>query len=328
MFELIAESTSSVNAFSLAKRVAAFNVPVLVHGETGTGKECIAKFIHATAFMHNENAPYIGVNCAAIPENMLEATLFGYEKGAFTGAIATVPGKMELANNGTLLLDEIGDMPLALQAKILRVLQEQQVERLGSNRLIKLNFRLIACTNKNLEEEVAAGRFREDLFYRLSVIPVTMPPLRERKEDIIPLAESFIKKYSTVLVKNITLSESTRRALLNCAWPGNVRQLENAIQRGMILNRDGVIYPDTLGLPGVEDSECADSSWQSPPCSWAEDGDNLGQHGRSAQYQYIADLMRKYQGNKSKIADLLGITPRALRYRLASMRKQGIEVFS
>ncbi len=139
-------------------------------------------------------------------------------------------------------------MPLALQAKILRVLQEQQVERLGSNRQIKLNFRLIACTNKNLEQEVAAGRFREDLYYRLAVIPITMPPLRERLNDIIPLAESFIKKYSTVLVKNITLSESTRRALLNYRWPGNVRQLENAIQRGMILNRDGVIYPDALGL--------------------------------------------------------------------------------
>lgn len=231
MFELIAEAASSINVFSMARRIAAFNVPVLIHGETGTGKECVAKFIHSIAFAQEPQAPYIGVNCAAIPENMLEATLFGYDKGAFTGAVATVPGKMELANNGTLLLDEIGDMPLALQAKILRVLQEQQVERLGSNRLIKLNFRLIACTNKNLEEEVAAGRFREDLYYRLSVIPLTMPPLRERMEDIIPLAESFIKKYSTVLVKNIKLSESSRRALLSYEWPGNVRQLENAIQR-------------------------------------------------------------------------------------------------
>ena len=201
MSELIATAASSINAFTLAKRVAAFNVPVLIQGETGAGKECVAKYIHTVAFGENDNAPYIGVNCAAIPENMLEATLFGYDKGAFTGAIASVPGKMELANNGTLLLDEIGDMPLALQAKILRVLQEQQVERLGSNRQIKLNFRLIACTNKNLEQEVAAGRFREDLYYRLAVIPITMPPLRERLNDIIPLAESFIKKYSTVLVK-------------------------------------------------------------------------------------------------------------------------------
>lgn len=328
MSELIATAASSINAFTLAKRVAAFNVPVLIQGETGAGKECVAKYIHTVAFGENDNAPYIGVNCAAIPENMLEATLFGYDKGAFTGAIASVPGKMELANNGTLLLDEIGDMPLALQAKILRVLQEQQVERLGSNRQIKLNFRLIACTNKNLEQEVAAGRFREDLYYRLAVIPITMPPLRERLNDIIPLAESFIKKYSTVLVKNITLSESTRRALLNYRWPGNVRQLENAIQRGMILNRDGVIYPDALGLPETDVADRCELQWPVQPAVHIAETSDLGQHGRSAQYQYIADLMRKYQGNRSKIADLLGITPRALRYRLASMRKQGIEVFS
>lgn len=328
MSELIATAASSINAFTLAKRVAAFNVPVLIQGETGAGKECVAKYIHTVAFGENENAPYIGVNCAAIPENMLEATLFGYDKGAFTGAIASVPGKMELANNGTLLLDEIGDMPLALQAKILRVLQEQQVERLGSNRQIKLNFRLIACTNKNLEQEVAAGRFREDLYYRLAVIPITMPPLRERLNDIIPLAESFIKKYSTVLVKNITLSESTRRAMLNYRWPGNVRQLENAIQRGMILNRDGVIFPDALGLPEIDVADHSELQWPVQPSVSVAETSDLGQAGRSAQYQYIADLMRKYQGNRSKIADLLGITPRALRYRLASMRKQGIEVFS
>lgn len=326
MFELIAEAASSINAFSLAQRVAVFNVPVLIQGETGTGKECVAKFIHSIASADRQDAPYIGVNCAAIPENMLEATLFGYEKGAFTGAVAAVAGKMELANNGTLLLDEIGDMPLALQAKILRALQEHQVERLGSNRAINLNFRLIACTNKNLVEEVAAGRFREDLYYRMSVIPVTIPPLRERREDIIPLAESFIKKYATVLVKNIKLSESSRRALLSYDWPGNVRQLENAIQRGMILNRDGVIYPDTLGLPMPESHSYVETTWSPQPRVLIPASDNLGQHGRSAQYQYIADLMQKYQGNKTKIADLLGITPRALRYRLASMRKQGIEI--
>lgn len=328
MFELIAEASSSINAFSMARRIASFNVPVLIQGETGTGKECFAKFIHSEAFGHHENSPYIGVNCAAIPENMLEATLFGYDKGAFTGATAAVPGKMELANNGTLLLDEIGEMPLALQAKILRVLQEQHVERLGSNRQIKLNFRLIACTNKNLEDEVAAGRFREDLYYRISVIPLTIPPLRERTKDIIPLAESFIKKYSSVLVKNIKLSESSRQALMNYAWPGNVRQLENTIQRGMILNRDGVIYPDTLGLPLAESDGWVEPYWQPAPGIPKVENNNLGQHGRSAQYQYIADLMRQYQGNKTKIADLLGITPRALRYRLASMRKQGIEILS
>ena len=295
MSELIATAASSINAFTLAKRVAAFNVPVLIQGETGAGKECVAKYIHTVAFGENDNAPYIGVNCAAIPENMLEATLFGYDKGAFTGAIASVPGKMELANNGTLLLDEIGDMPLALQAKILRVLQEQQVERLGSNRQIKLNFRLIACTNKNLEQDVAAGRFREDLYYRLAVIPITMPPLRERLNDIIPLAESCFKK--------------------NCTGRG-----ENKNQCAKT--------PPALGLPETDIADHSELQWPVQPAIHIAETRDLGQHGRSAQYQYIADLMRKYQGNRSKIADLLGITPRALRYRLASMRKQGIEVFS
>ncbi|WP_318364796.1 sigma-54 dependent transcriptional regulator [Enterobacter sp.] len=321
---LIAEASASRKAFSLAKRVASFNIPVLIQGETGAGKECVAKYIHAHAFGEDKDAPFIGINCAAIPETMLESTLFGYEKGAFTGAVNAVPGKLEMANNGTLLLDEIGDMPLALQAKLLRVLQEHQVERLGSNRAIKLNFRLIACTNKSLEAEVAAGRFREDLFYRISVVPISVPALRERVGDILPLAQAFIEKYSRMVGKSIRLSEGAKTALLQYRWPGNVRQLENTIQRGMILSQDGVIHASTLGIPLAQDHG------QVPARSLSDvlclNQDNLQQHGRHAQYQYIADLMRQYQGNRSKIADFLGITPRALRYRLASMRKQGIDL--
>lgn len=328
---LIAEASVSIKTFSLAKRVASFNIPVLIQGETGAGKECVAKLIHSVAFGDEQNAPFIGINCAAIPETMLESTLFGYEKGAFTGAVNSVPGKLEMANNGTLLLDEIGDMSLALQAKLLRVLQEHQVERLGSNRAIKLNFRLIACTNKNLEAEVAAGRFREDLFYRISVVPINVPPLRERIGDILPLAESFLEKYAKMVGKNIVLSERAKIALLKHTWPGNVRQLENTIQRGMILNQDGVIHANVLGIPVVEESTPyieSSSESHSPSIIINDATENLTQHGRYAQYQYIADLMRKFQGNKSKIADFLGITPRALRYRLASMRKHGIEVCS
>ena len=329
MSTLIAEASASMKVLSLARRVAGFNIPVLIQGETGAGKECIAKFIHSTAFNDRSEAPFIGINCAAIPETMLESTLFGYEKGAFTGATNAVPGKLEMANNGTLLLDEIGDMSLALQAKLLRVLQEHQVERLGSNRAIQLNFRLIACTNKNLENEVVAGRFREDLFYRISVVPINMPPLRERVGDILPLAESFIQKYARMIGRNMTLSERAKNALLDYHWPGNVRQLENTIQRGMILNQDGIIHASTLGIPVVEKSSPYIETYAASPTSLFISNDlaeNLKQHGRHAQYQYIAELMRKYQGNKTKIADFLGITPRALRYRLASMRKQGIEV--
>lgn len=330
MSTLIAEAPASIKVLSFAKRVAGFNIPVLIQGETGVGKECIAKFIHSNAFNKEGDAPFIGINCAAIPETMLESTLFGYEKGAFTGATNAVSGKLEMANNGTLLLDEIGDMPLALQAKLLRVLQEHSVERLGSNRAIKLNFRLIACTNKNLESEVAAGHFREDLFYRISVVPITMPPLRERVGDILPLANAFIHKYAQMIGKNITLSENAKNALLEYHWPGNVRQLENTIQRGMILNEDGVIHASLLGIPLLEKSKSYREPYHNQPSSRVICDDlveDLKQHGRHAQYQYIAELMRKYQGNKTRIADFLGITPRALRYRLASMRKQGIEVY-
>ncbi len=325
MSELIAEDNASKKALALAKQVAQFHVPVLIHGETGTGKECMAKYIHSLSFEQPEAAPYIGVNCAAIPETMLESTLFGYEKGAFTGATSAVAGKLELANNGTLLLDEIGDMPLALQAKLLRVLQEHSVERLGSNKAIALNFRLIACTNKNLEAEVAAGRFREDLYYRLSVVPVTLPALRDRRNDILPLAQAFLRKYGEQLGQHLMLSPDAQEALLRYSWPGNVRQLENTIQRGMILQRGGVIEPENLGLslPAASAKPVA-SLATTAICA---DAGSLGQHGRFAQYQYIAELMRQYQGNKARIARLLGITPRALRYRLATMRKNGIEVY-
>ncbi|WP_238083587.1 MULTISPECIES: sigma-54 interaction domain-containing protein [Pseudescherichia] len=327
MLNFIAQAPASIKIFTLGRRVARFNIPVLLLGETGAGKECVAKYIHAMAFNGDRTAPFIGINCAAIPESMLESTLFGYEKGAFTGAVNAVAGKFEMANNGTLLLDEIGDMTLALQAKLLRVLQERQVERLGSHRTIKLNFRLIASTNKNLESEVAAGRFREDLFYRLSVMPITVPPLRERPEDILPLAEAFLKKYAHSLGKNIRLSETAEAALVNYRWPGNVRQLENAVQRGMILNQDGVIPASALGIPFAQGAEAANgpAATRLAPASKGSRED-LQRHGRVAQYHYIADLMRQYQGNRSQIADCLGITPRALRYRLASMRKHGMDI--
>ncbi|WP_425343419.1 sigma-54 interaction domain-containing protein [Pseudescherichia vulneris] len=327
MSNFIAQAPASIKTFSLARRVAHFNIPVLLMGETGSGKECVAKYIHTTAFGENSTVPFIAINCAAIPESMLESTLFGYEKGAFTGAVNTLPGKFELANNGTLLLDEIGDMPLPLQAKLLRVLQERQVERLGSHRTINLSFRLMASTNKNLESEVAAGRFREDLFYRISVVPVTVPALRERVGDILPLADAFLKKYAHTIGKNICLAESAKAALLNYCWPGNVRQLENAIQRGMVLNQNGVIHASALGIPCNTQEETVDCpTAETPIHSLNASRQELQRHGRVAQYHYIADLMRKYQGNRSQIADCLGITPRALRYRLASMRKHGIEV--
>lgn len=325
----VASASSSVSLFSLAKRVAKYNVPVLITGETGTGKECIAKYIHHYAF-ENDAAPYVGLNCAAIPESMLEAMLFGYEKGAFTGAVTSVPGKFEQANGGTLLLDEIGDMPLALQAKLLRVLQEQEVERLGSHKKIPLNIRLIASTNKNLELEIEEGRFRQDLFYRLSVVPIHIAPLRERSEDILPLANRFIRKYGMFTTNSVGLSEDAQHALQMYQWPGNVRELENVIQRGIIMSNNGVIKAEDLGLNKTQDitADTIDSQsitqLASQPVN--EPARHLKVRGRIAEYQYIVDLLKRHQGNKSKTAKFLGITPRALRYRLASMREQGIDV--
>lgn len=320
----IAHAAASVNAFSLARRVAEFNVATIITGETGTGKECIARTIHH--YSVGEHAPYVAVNCAAIPETMLESILFGHVKGAFTGALSSMPGKFELANNGVLLLDEIGDMPIGLQAKLLRVLQEQEVERLGSHKKIPLDIRVIASTNKDLPTEIAEGRFRQDLFYRLAVVPIHVAPLRERPEDIIPLALNFIKKYQARHLQNKKLSDDARFALLKYSWPGNIRELENVIQRGLILSSSDLIQAQDLSLPVAHENAGANNAWSIPtpvpPVCDAIRGVKV--HGRLAEYQYIIDLLKQHNGNKSRTAQSLGITPRALRYRLATMRGDGI----
>ncbi|AHG19657.1 Fis family transcriptional regulator [Chania multitudinisentens RB-25] len=326
----VAVAPVSVNAFSLAHRVAQYyNVSALITGETGTGKECVAKYIHENSY--GNDAPYIGVNCAAIPESMLEAILFGYEKGAFTGAVTSVAGKFEQANGGTLLLDEIGDMPLALQAKLLRVLQEQEVERLGSHKRIPLDIRLITSTNKDLQVEIAEGRFRQDLFYRISVIPIHITPLRERKQDILPLAQRFISKYNAFHKETVTLSDDALSALLNYNWPGNVRELENVIQRGMILSNSAQINAADFALTLRAPQTDAMAAEAIPPYHEQNEAanqamSNVKLHGRLAEYQYIIGLLKRHNGNKSKTAEFLGITPRALRYRLASMREEGIDI--
>lgn len=327
----VANAPASVNVFSLALRVAEFSVPVLITGETGTGKECVAKYIHQVAV--GEASPYIAVNCAAIPESMLEAILFGYEKGAFTGAISSVAGKFEQANGGTLLLDEIGDMPLALQAKLLRVLQEQEVERLGSHKCIPLDVRIIASTNKDLSIEIAEGRFRPDLYYRLSVVPIHISPLRERPEDIVPLVRVFLNKYSKFRDVDIRITASAQYLLQTYNWPGNVRELENVIQRGIIMSNNGIVDIAHLGLPvtpiytSVAKISLEDNlAYSVSGVSLIHGNSNIKLRGRLAQYQYIIDLLQRFQGNKSKAAEFMGITPRALRYRLANMREDGVDI--
>ncbi len=232
---LIAHDPASQAVLQLAQRVAATDATVLLCGESGVGKEVFARWIHAHS--PRRDGPFVAINCAAIPEALLEATLFGHEKGAFTGASTAQPGKFEQAQGGTILLDEISEMPLALQAKLLRVLQEKEVERLGSKKAIPLDVRVIATTNRRLEEEVTEGRFRQDLYYRLAVFPLAIPPLRERRADIVPLARFFLQRHASRLGKpGAALSADAEAVLTAYAWPGNVRELENTLQRALILS--------------------------------------------------------------------------------------------
>lgn len=246
-YEPVAEAPSSRQLLQLAKRVAQSESTVLIVGESGTGKEVLARYIHDHS--PRSNQPFIAINCAAIPENMLEAMLFGYEKGAYTGAQAATPGKFEQANGGTLLLDEISEMDIGLQAKLLRVLQEREVERLGGRRTIKLDVRVIATSNRDMRNEVVAGKFREDLYYRLSVLPLQWAPLRDRIEDIVPLAEKILQKHAQKQNRRgVSLSQTAKQLLMTYTWPGNVRELDNIMQRALILQVGRSIEAEDLGL--------------------------------------------------------------------------------
>ncbi len=245
----VAIEPASAQLLELAARVARSDSTVLISGESGTGKEVLARYIHQQSRRAGE--PFIAINCAAIPDNMLEATLFGHEKGSFTGAIAAQAGKFEQADGGTILLDEISEMPLGLQAKLLRVLQEREVERVGARKPISLDIRVVATTNRDLAGEVAAGRFREDLYYRLSVFPLAWRPLRERTADILPLAERLLNKHVNKMKHAAArLSAEARACLVAYPWPGNVRELDNAIQRALILQQGGLIQPEDFCLAG------------------------------------------------------------------------------
>ncbi len=241
---IVGNSSAIKKILALIDKVAKANSTVLITGESGTGKELVARLIHEKSPRNNK--PFIPVNCAAIPSELLESELFGHEKGAFTGAAYSRPGRFELANEGTIFLDEIGDMPLHLQVKILRVIQEKTFERIGSTKPIKVNVRILAATNKNLEQEVKEGRFREDLYWRLNVVPILIPPLRERKEDIPTLCDFFINKYASSFGHKIELSAQVIEKFLNYHWPGNVRELENLIERLYVLNEDGKISIEDL----------------------------------------------------------------------------------
>lgn len=332
----VAVDPGSVQLLELAARVAVSDSTVLISGESGTGKEVLARYIHQQSSRAEQ--PFIAINCAAIPDNMLEATLFGHEKGAFTGAVAAQPGKFEQANGGTLLLDEISEMPLGLQAKLLRVLQEREVERVGGRKLIELNIRIIATTNRDLPAEVAASRFREDLFYRLGVFPLQWRALRERPADILPIAERLLAKHAGKMsMASVSFSPQAVQALEAHPWPGNVRELDNAIQRALVLQAGGVIQPSDLcldlqasgGTPvlrRVPASRLDPLAEQPLADAGQEAGCDLGTGVRQREFQLIINVLRAERGRRKEAAERLGISPRTLRYKLAQMRDAGLDV--
>ncbi|HXC20812.1 MAG TPA: sigma-54 dependent transcriptional regulator [Steroidobacteraceae bacterium] len=318
--ELVAVDPESKRSLGLARRIAENDATVLITGESGTGKEVYARFIRD----HSARAdkPFVAINCAAIPENMLEASLFGYEKGAFTGALAAHAGKFEQAQGGTLLLDEISEMDLGLQAKILRVLQEREVERLGSTRTLSLNVRLIATSNRDLPEEVRAARFRADLYYRLNVMSLKLPALRERRGDILPLARRAMQACARAGHAALSLSADAERKMLHYDWPGNARELTNIVQRAAWLAAGGIINAADLdiGSAGVQPSQAAEP--QAAP-----DLDlGLGGDLKVRERELILATLRITGGSRKLTAERLGISPRTLRHKLQQLKAAGVSV--
>ncbi len=309
----VAEDPQSQNLLRVAGRVAKTDATVTISGDSGCGKEVVAKYIHRHSSRANQ--PFVAINCAAIPESMLEAVLFGHEKGAFTGAISAHAGKFEQANGGTILLDEISEMDLGLQAKLLRVIQEREVERIGSQRTIALDVRVLATTNRDLRQFVADGNFREDLYYRLNVFPLHIAPLRERPADIIPLAEMALAKFASSSARPPVLSRDAESKLLGHSWPGNVRELQNTLQRTLILSQSDTIDADQLIF-----EHCGVANQHATLPGELQDDVRVHEH------RLILDALRNGTARRSDVAKSLGISARTLRYKLARMREQGIDI--
>jgi DNA-binding NtrC family response regulator len=302
------------------QRAATTDTTVLIEGESGTGKELFARTLHALSLRADQ--PFVAINCAAIPETLLESELFGHEKGAFTGAVARKPGKFELAHRGTLFLDEIGDLPLGLQAKILRALEEKRFERLGGTSSLQVDVRLVAATNRGLKAQVAQRRFREDLFFRLSVFPITVPPLRERRQDIPTLARYFVERFCREMKKKtLVLSPQAVEALQNYPWPGNVRELQNCIERAVILTEGDTIHPRHLNLSLVRAEEPSETS----PWSQIDLSGTLAEAtrriGAEAEARKIRAALAEVGDDKGRASEILGISYKAL---LTKMKEHGI----
>ncbi len=310
----VAADPASIELLAVARRVAASDATVLIHGESGSGKEVVARYVHR----HSPRAdgPFVAINCAAIPESMLEATLFGHDKGAFTGAASARAGTFERAQHGTLLLDEVSEMALPLQAKLLRVLQEREVERVGGQRSITLDVRVLATTNRDLATMVRDGHFREDLFYRLNVFPLALPPLRDRRGDILPLARQLLAAHAVRMRLPVPeLAAAAETQLLAHAWPGNVRELDNLMQRALILKQGDFIDAPDLRFEAIRDGNpTPDAASPAPPLSSAL---------RENEDRIVLDTLRANRGSRRATAAQLGVSERTLRYKLARLRAAG-----
>jgi Nif-specific regulatory protein len=305
---IIGTSDKMQEVFESVYRVADSKATVILYGESGTGKELIAKAVHYMSPRAKE--PFVKFNCASIPEGLLESELFGHEKGSFTGAITARKGRFELAHGGTIFLDEVGDLPINLQPKILRVLQEREFERVGGEKTTKVDVRLIAATSRNLEELVSKGKFREDLFYRLNVVPIFMPPLRERKEDIPLLVEFFLGRYNGENKKDLSLSPDSLRILVDYSWPGNVRELENTMERLVVMSRSDIIKPSDLPI-----------NLKLPSSEEILQRESLRAGIEDIEKSSILDALEKTGWIQAKAARMIGLTPRQIGYK---MKKYGI----
>lgn len=314
---LIAEDPHSKATLEIAHKAAKSNATILISGETGVGKELVAHYIHENSLYNN--GPFISVNCAALPDHMIEAILFGYEKGAFTGAVNSYIGKFEQAQNGTLLLDEISELPLDLQAKLLRVLQEREVERLGGKKPINISVRIIAATNRDLRQQVASGYFRSDLFYRLNVIPIYCAPLRERRLDILPLADYFVKKYAATLERVAPMiSITAKNKLMAYNWPGNVREMDNVLHRAVIMLNGEMIEEHDLVLH-EEMAHINDADGE-------DDSIHFNSKLKESEAQMILDVLKETDGRREMAAKKLNISPRTLRYKISKLKSIGMKV--
>ncbi|WP_321324296.1 sigma-54 dependent transcriptional regulator [Thiomicrorhabdus sp.] len=329
---------------TMSKKVAESDASVLISGESGTGKEVLARYIHMQS--PRAKQPFVAINCAAIPESMLEAMLFGYEKGSFTGAAKAMPGKFEQAQNGTIFLDEIGEMKPDLQAKILRVLQEREVERIGSAKAVKLDVRVLSASNIDMKKAIATGDFREDLFYRLNVFPMHLPPLRERPRDIAAIAERLIQRHCGASRVQPMISAPAMKRLIQYTWPGNIRELDNVIQRALVMMSGDTIQDqnimlddgfDTLhSLMNPTQTEDAKAELADNACEGIEESENtestnfkpleLPMDLKARETEMILETLRQNSGHRQKTAEALNISPRTLRYKIAKLKEQGVDV--